>query len=265
MRYSILYLTLANVCLFALSPEEIARQSFPSSVGIYLFDQDKNPIKMGSGFCVRPGVIATNYHVIEGASFGFAKIVGKEKKHQVINVKAVNQRIDLALIEVADLSIPPLSLDNGRKLTVGQKVYAIGNPQGLEGTFSEGIVSSVREVGEDYYIQMTAPISSGSSGGPVLDDRGLVVGLSVATYQDGQNLNFAVPVKYVLELLSSAVVQASADPFELSASKYAGPSLFNLPVSDESTYKGDKSLHGFDNSGTKSSKNKSSDTIIMSR
>ena len=94
MRYSILYLTFANICLFALSPEEIARQSFPSSVGIYLFDQDKNPIKSGSGFFVRPGVIATNYHVIEGASFGFAKIVGKEKKHQVINVKAVNQRRD---------------------------------------------------------------------------------------------------------------------------------------------------------------------------
>jgi S1-C subfamily serine protease len=265
VRYSFIYITFANAFLFALSPEEIARQSFPSSVGIYLFDEDKNPIKSGSGFFVSPGVIATNYHVIEGASFGIAKIVGKEKKHQISNVKAVNQRIDLALIEVSDLSIPPLFLDNGRKLSVGQKVYAIGNPQGLEGTFSEGIVSSVREVGDDYYIQMTTPISSGSSGGPVLDDRGLVVGLSVATYQNGQNLNFAVPVKYVLELIGSPVVKSTADPFELSASKYVGPSLFNLPSREKSTHKGNKQLHGSDDGGTKSSLNKSGDTIIMSR
>ena len=210
MRYSILYLSFANFYLFAISPEDIARESFPSSVGIYLFDEDKNPIKSGSGFFVKPGVIATNYHVIEGAAFGFAKIVGKEKKHKVINVKAVNQRIDLALIEVADLSIPPLSLDNGRKLSVGQKVYAIGNPQGLEGTFSEGIVSSVREVGEDYYIQMTAPISSGSSG-----DLFWMIEVSYwfisGHLSNGQNLNFTAG-KYVLELLSSAVVQASSDP-----------------------------------------------------
>ena len=77
----------------------------------------------------------------------------------------------------------------------------MGNPQGLEGTFSQGIVSSIREVGADKLLQITAPISPGSSGGPVLNSKGKVIGVSVATYKGGQNLNFAIPSNYLKILL----------------------------------------------------------------
>ena len=70
-----------------------------------------------------------------------------------------------------------------------------GNPQGLEGTFSQGIVSSIRVLGADKILQITAPISPGSSGGPVLNEKGQVIGVSVATFRGGQNLNFAIPSK----------------------------------------------------------------------
>jgi hypothetical protein len=80
----------------------------------------------------------------------------------------------------------------------------VGNPQGLEGTFSQGIVSGIREVGADRLLQITAPISPGSSGGPVLNAKGEVIGVSVATFRGGQNLNFAIPSDYLKTLLGKA-------------------------------------------------------------
>jgi hypothetical protein len=94
-----------------------------------------------------------------------------------------------------------LSLGDSNAVQVGDSVYAVGNPRGLEGTFSQGIISSVRIVGTDKLIQLTAPISPGSSGGPVLNGRGNVIGVSVATFRSGQNLNFAIPSIYVAGLV----------------------------------------------------------------
>jgi hypothetical protein len=79
---------------------------------------------------------------------------------------------------------------------------AVGNPQGLEGTFSQGIISGVRQVGGDTVLQITAPISPGSSGGPVLSAKGDVIGVSVATFKGGQNLNFAIPSSYLTALFA---------------------------------------------------------------
>ena len=89
------------------------------------------------------------------------------------------------------------------RVAVGDEVYAIGNPQGLEGTFSQGIVSSIRQIGSDTLFQITAPISPGSSGGPVLNAQGKVIGIAVATFSGGQNLNFAIPASYLTLLLQN--------------------------------------------------------------
>src|SRR4029079_9116422 len=93
-------------------------------------------------------------------------------------------------------------LGNGAQVGIGDSIYVSGNPEGLEGTFSEGIVSSRRKEGSKQFLQITAPISHGSSGGPVMNRYGEVIGLAVAMIKDGQNLNFAVPVSYLAALMT---------------------------------------------------------------
>ena len=95
----------------------------------------------------------------------------------------------------------PLTLGDSDTVRIGETVYVAGNPKGLEGTFSDGIISSRRDKLTKERLQMTAPISPGSSGGPVLNRKGEVIGVSFMTLQGGQNLNFAIPSKYLKKLL----------------------------------------------------------------
>lgn len=189
--------------LLPRTPSDIARRTFPSVVLLVMQDANGQPLSLGSGFFARSGVVATNLHVIEGASNGYAKLVGQNTKHDVVGVVAIDTAHDLTLLAVPGLNAPTLALGDDRKVVVGDQVYAVGNPRGLEGTFSQGIVSGVRKVGSDTILQVTAPISPGSSGGPVLDAQGKVIGVAVASFQGGQNLNFAIPVSAVARLLSN--------------------------------------------------------------
>src|SRR5262249_7827334 len=112
------------------------------------------------------------------------------------------------------------------KHNVGERVFAVGNPRGLEGTFSEGIISGFRDVGNVRYIQITAPISPGSSGGSFLDDKGEVIGVATATIQGGQNLNLAIELDpYSLVLLT------------MNAKKSPGTIGANLPSPTEAREK----------------------------
>ena len=95
-----------------------------------------------------------------------------------------------------------LPLGDSDAVEIGEPVYAAGNPSGLEGTFSDGIISSIRGDGAYKIPQITAPISPGSSGGPVLNEKGEVIGVSVLTIRNGQNFNFAIPINYLKSLLS---------------------------------------------------------------
>jgi len=116
----------------------------------------------------------------------------------------MDSRQDLAIIRVSNVDAPALSLGRSDKVQIGESVYVAGNPIGfLEGTFSNGIISGVREfrVGSER-IQITAPISKGSSGGPVLNSKGEVIGVAVSIITAGQNLNFAIPSNYLSELLN---------------------------------------------------------------
>ena len=100
--------------------------------------------------------------------------------------------------------IKPLPLGNSSDVKIGETVYVAGNPKGLEGTFSNGIISSRRDPYTKERLQMTAPISPGSSGGPVLNSKGEVIGVSFMTLVGGQNLNFAIPSRYLTELLTES-------------------------------------------------------------
>jgi S1-C subfamily serine protease len=187
----------------ARGPREIASTAFRSTVMLIMKDSNGDPITLGSGFVVGKGVIATNVHVVAGSYSGVAKLVKGQGQHVIAGVLAADPAHDLVLVSVPDLQAPPLTL-SGDRTVAGDKVYAVGNPEGFEGTFSEGIVSSIREQAGESLLQITAPISPGSSGGPVLDTSGSVVGVAVATYRSGQNLNFAVPAKYVRTLLGGS-------------------------------------------------------------
>lgn len=146
-------------------------------------------------------MVATNLHVIEGAAGGYVKMVDQKAKTAINGTVAVDAQHDLALLSVAGATAPSLILGDSTQVTVGDQIFAIGNPRGLEGTFSQGIVSSIRHIDPDTLLQITAPISPGSSGGPVLDLSGRVIGVAEGTITEGQNLNFAVPTSYLTALV----------------------------------------------------------------
>lgn len=182
--------------------QEIAKYSFGSVVLLVMEDQNGQPLSLGSGFFVGNGEIASNLHVVAGAAKGYAKQVGQKTKYDITGLIGIDVERDLVILKIQAGPVKPLEIGDSNVTQVGDTVYAIGNPQGLEGTFSQGIVSSIRELGSDRLLQITAPIAPGSSGGPVLNARGEVIGVSVATFNGGQNLNFAIPSNYLSKLLS---------------------------------------------------------------
>jgi hypothetical protein len=186
----------------AEAARDIAKKVLPSVVLLVMEDEAGRPLRMGSGFVLREGVIATNMHVIKGASRGYGRLPGDKTKYDIAGTLGTDPPRDLVLLSVKNIKAPPLKIGDSSKAVVGDEVYAAGNPQGLEGTFSSGIISGVRKDGEDQLLQITAPISSGSSGGPVVNNWGEVIGVSVATFEEGQNLNFAIPSAYLLPLIS---------------------------------------------------------------
>ena len=209
MNSSLLRLLSVSIGLTAFAPaalsqtaSDVARKAFPSVVMIVMEDANGQPNTIGSGFFVSGNVVASNFHVIEGSSRGFVKIIGDKTKYDIDGVVGLDEVHDLVLLQIKDSSAPSLSLGESKILAIGEEIYAVGNPQGLEGTFSQGIISSIRQLEGGSLVQITAPISPGSSGGPVLNNKAEVVGVTVATYKGGQNLNFAIPSQYLKELLA---------------------------------------------------------------
>lgn len=205
----------------AQTGQEIAKNAFRSTVLLVMEDANGQPLTLGSGLFVRDGEIASNLHVVQGAARGYAKLVGEKTKYDIQGITAVDPVRDLVVLKISLGRSQALPLGNSDTVQVGESVYAVGNPQGLEGTFSQGIISSIRQVGADKLRQITAPISPGSSGGPVLNDRGEVIGISVATFRGGQNLNFAIPSNYLRTLVAragppNALAEARASKIERS-------------------------------------------------
>ncbi|MBO5050929.1 MAG: serine protease [Clostridia bacterium] len=149
------------------------------------------PVALGSCFVYESnGKILTNYHVIEGAYS--AKITLGGKSYDVLQVLGYNKDTDLAMLKI-EASGLPTALVCTEKVAVGDVVYAVGSSQGLSGTFSQGIITyAARELEGVTYVQHDAAISSGNSGGPLINEYGEVIGINTMTRKDSQNLNFAV-------------------------------------------------------------------------
>ena len=197
----VLFLFCEITAVNAQGPQQIAKKALASTVLLVMEDANGQPLSLGSGFFIRNGEVATNLHVVKGASRGYAKLVDQNTKYDIEGITAVDAERDLVILKTSVPGAQVISLGDSDTVQVGARVYAVGNPRGLEGTFSQGIISSIRKVGTDALLQLTAPISPGSSGGPVLNDKGQVIGVSVATFRGGQNLNFAIPSNYLKKLM----------------------------------------------------------------
>ena len=190
---------------FASAPDvpQFAEDALAATVYLEMTDAQVLPISYGSGFFVSQEHILTNYHVIAGAAHGTAKIVGKTRTYLIQGILAIDVENDLALLHVTIPGVNPLRLGDNDKVRIGDQVYVAGSPKGLEGTFSDGIISRISRWEGRERLQITAPISPGSSGGPVLNRKGKVIGVAFMTIEGGQNLNFAIPSKYVKALLNT--------------------------------------------------------------
>ncbi len=156
----------------------------------------------GSGFVVsRDGLIVTNYHVIHNALSVGIKLKNN-KRYENVLLAYTDEKKDIAVLKVQKGSFAPVILGNSQNVKTGERVVAIGNPLGLERTVSDGLISAIRDAGKGLKVlQITAPVSEGSSGGPLFNMKGEVIGIAVGTNKDGQNINFAIPINYVKRLL----------------------------------------------------------------
>jgi hypothetical protein len=186
-----------------MTPQEIAAAAGRATAQVRTLDARGQRLGGGTGFFTSPdGMITTNYHVIENAQSLQVETVDGEIFDNVFYVTA-DARRDIAILKIPIEGAISLRLGRDADVDVGAKVYVMGNPLGQTGTFSDGLVNSRRTIEGVVMLQISAPISPGSSGGPVMDERGEVIGIATMMLQGGQNLNFAVPVRYVRPLLST--------------------------------------------------------------
>jgi len=181
---------------------EIIKKVQPSTVLILTYDEDGKVKAQGSGFFIsKNGDIITNRHVVEDASRAEIKI-GEGKVYAITGIVAEDKEYDLirASVDIAPELVNPIKLSYSIP-EVGEQVIVIGSPLGLEKTVSDGIVSAVREIPRfGKIIQITAPLSPGSSGSPVVNLKGEVIGIATFQILEGQNLNFAVPSERITKL-----------------------------------------------------------------
>ncbi|MBE6650609.1 MAG: serine protease [Ruminococcaceae bacterium] len=179
-----------------LDAEEVYALCSPGVFYIEVYDKSGKAFATGSGFFIDDkGTAVTNYHVIEGAYSANAQLPGSDTMLKIEGVYDYNKENDWAVIKVNSTGNKYLTLGDASTIVGGGKVYAIGSPEGLQNSISDGIISNPnREIDGVNYIQFSTPISHGSSGGALINKFGEVIGITSATHNEGQNLNFAIPV-----------------------------------------------------------------------
>jgi len=195
------------------SAQELFDRASPAVVRIEVSKRDRSESTASGFFVTADGVLVTNHHVVRGAILTTVKVADNTTL-RVEKLLATDPRTDLALLKVRGGNFKFLRVADGPPPKVGTKVYAIGFPLGLNVTFSEGLVSSLQKEGPRLkYIQTTAAISPGSSGGPLLVPDGRVVAVTTGAYLDrerlAQNLNLAVPAAKLRSLLRRANVSVA--------------------------------------------------------
>jgi serine protease Do len=196
--------------------------------------QVSTPGGLGSGFIINPdGFLITNFHVIEGETEISVEVYHENngqlerKSYKDVRIIAINKFEDVALLKINDKDAPKFSqvtLGDSDKLAVGERVFAIGSPMGLERTVTEGILSTkTREMQGELYLQTTAQINPGNSGGPLFNMRGEVVGITNMKITFGEGLGFAIPVEIVKYFLDHRDAFAYANDNPSNPYRYLPP------------------------------------------
>lgn len=194
--------------------EEIYSKISNAVVIIYTYDKNGKLLAQGSGVIINEkGLIYTNYHVFAGANKLIVKHKGKVVDYE--KIVGIDVQKDILILEFKENTFESIRIANSDLLKVGQKIYAIGSPLGFENTMTEGLVSGLRYNKEEdkNYIQISAAISHGSSGGAVVNSNGELIGISTATIAKGQNLNFAIPVNDFLNAYQKSGVSQNQIDF----------------------------------------------------
>ena len=185
-----------------LTTAEIAKRVSPSVVVIE--GKTDSGDLLGSGFIVsKDGRIVTNLHVIRDMKTASVQLANGEIFDSP-SVLAIDQRRDLAIVQIAGFNLPALELGDSDVLMVGEPLVIVGSPSGLEGTVTAGILSSVRDTGEGFKVLQTdASVNPGNSGGPLVNGRGQAIGVVSFRLKSSEGLNFGIPINYVRGLMSN--------------------------------------------------------------
>ena len=200
---SILFVTLYSFGQVELTPQRIASES-GGSVALIVSEPSPDALGLGTGFFVAPDLVVTNFHVVEGSGRLFVKTSGGPFLESD-TIHAFDEERDLAVIKLPNpQAVRPLRIGNSDSVKQGESIVVISNPKGIfENTVSNGLVSAIRKRSATFAeFQISAPISLGSSGGPVFNSKGEVIAVVVSIVRGAQNLNFAIPVNYVKDLLA---------------------------------------------------------------
>ena len=192
-----------------MSAREIVDASSPAVVRV-----EAGNDRVGTGFILdRSGLIATNLHVIEGESTIKVKLYKDGGEYQVVSIAGVDRGHDLALMRIKPRgTLSVVKLGDSSVVSAGDRIYAIGNPLGMDYSVSDGLISQVRQLSAELTIlQISAPISQGSSGGPLFNQFGEVIGVTTMIVTQGQNINLAVPGNYLVPMVKQEQAIALAD------------------------------------------------------
>lgn len=212
----------------AVSPRRIAAAAHASLLMIRALDANGDTLGLGTGFLVSAdGRFVTNYHVIQEAARLSVKVLDGPE-FQDVQLLAADPASDLALMQLPAVhGLPSMPVGSDAQVEVGDRVFVMGNPMGMSGTFTDGMVSGKRPLEGVAMLQISAPISPGSSGGPVMNERGEVIGVATMMVMGGQNLNMAVPVRYLAPMLAARAEPRAFSPAVLVANPQHGLAALN--------------------------------------
>lgn len=206
-----------------LSPQELFKRVSPSIFVVEVLDQSGSLVASGSAVAVETNNVVTNKHVIDGAT---TVEIRQGSRTWPATLTHIDPDHDLCILtaEGFNAQIVPVRLSSA--LTVGERVYSIGAPEGLELTISEGLISGLREFDEGRLIQTSAAISPGSSGGGLFDADGQLIGITTFFLKGGQNLNFALPGEWVKVLAARQIPAKKSN--EATSSGFDALSYYEL-------------------------------------